>query len=72
MLPIDCFVTTHEKVCSLERYALIDIADEWQGYLQNANRAIWIDILHLFSYMPNWPQSVVCKMFKSLISEGIK
>ena len=28
MLPIDCFVTTHEKGCSLERYALIDIAAE--------------------------------------------
>ena len=32
--------------------------------------AICIDKLHLFSYMPNWPQSVVCKMF--LISERIK
>ena len=43
MLPIDCFVTTHEKGCSLERYALIDIADEWQGYLQNANRDGYMD-----------------------------
>lgn len=43
MLPIDCFVTTHEKVCSLERYALIDIADEWQGYLQNAKRDGYMD-----------------------------
>ena len=61
MLPIDCFVTTHEK-----------LTNDKAIFKMRTWMAIWIDILHLFSYMPNWPQSVVCKSFKSLISEGVK
>ena len=43
MFPTDCFVRTRKKGCSFEWYALIDIADERQCYLQNANRDGYMD-----------------------------